>query len=155
MNVYQSIVWKQRSEIIFTTKLTILKYQQNRRITTSCFLKRLLNSGTLSNDLIFLSKNLCRTGWCWYNISKLTVSFAGYRLFYRALLECHFFILTVLYQVQPIAFGVSFILILQSQSPGSLFNGTWQKRPRELEQQLRFEIEKNDTPNAIGCATHQ
>ena len=30
---------------------------------------------------------------------------------------------------QPIAFGVSCNLNLQSQSPWSLFNGTWQKRP--------------------------
>jgi len=30
---------------------------------------------------------------------------------------------------------------LQSQSPWSLFNGTWQKRPRELDYGLRFEIE--------------
>jgi len=44
--------------------------------------------------------------------------------------------------VQPIAFGVSCNLNLQSQSPWSLFNGTWQKRPRELDHQLRFEIEK-------------
>ena len=29
---------------------------------------------------------------------------------------------------------------LQSQSRWSLFNGTWQKRPRELENRLSFEI---------------
>ena len=46
------------------------------------------------------------------------------------------------YVLQPIAFGVSFILNLQSQSPWSLLNGTWQKRPRELDYQLRFEIEE-------------
>ena len=45
-------------------------------------------------------------------------------------------------QLQPIAFGASFSLNLQSQSPWSLFNGTWQKRPRELENRLRFEIEE-------------
>jgi len=43
---------------------------------------------------------------------------------------------------QPIAFGVSFHLNLPSQSPLSLFNGTWQKRPSELDYQLRFEIEE-------------
>jgi len=44
--------------------------------------------------------------------------------------------------VQPIAFGVSFNFNLQSQSHWSLFNGTWQKRPRELENRLRSEIEE-------------
>ena len=44
--------------------------------------------------------------------------------------------------VQPIVFGVSFNLNLQSQSPWSLFNGTWQKRLGELDYQLRFEIEE-------------
>jgi len=37
------------------------------------------------------------------------------------------------YDTQPIARGVSFNQILQSQSNWSLFNGTWQKRPRELD----------------------
>ena len=41
--------------------------------------------------------------------------------------------------VQPIAFGVSLNLNLQSQSHWSLFNGTWQKRPGELDQRLRFD----------------
>jgi len=41
-----------------------------------------------------------------------------------------------------IAFGVSFKLNLQSQSPWSLFNGTWQKRPSGLDYRLRFEIEE-------------
>ena len=36
---------------------------------------------------------------------------------------------------QPIAFGVSFNHILQSESNRSLFNGTWQKRPSELDNQ--------------------
>jgi len=44
--------------------------------------------------------------------------------------------------LQPIAFGVSFNLNLQSQSPWSLFNGPWQKRPRELDHRLRFEIDE-------------
>jgi len=35
-----------------------------------------------------------------------------------------------------------FHLNLQSQSPWSLFNGTWQKRPRELDDRLRIEIEE-------------
>ena len=43
-------------------------------------------------------------------------------------------------QVQPVAFGVSFDLSLQSQSPWSLFNGTWQKRRRKLDHRLSFEI---------------
>jgi hypothetical protein len=45
-------------------------------------------------------------------------------------------------EAQPIAFGVSFNLNFQSQSPWSLGNGTWQKRPRELDYRLRFEIEE-------------
>jgi len=44
--------------------------------------------------------------------------------------------------VQPIAFGVSFHLNLQSQSHWSLFNGTWQMRTREIDHRLRFEIEE-------------
>ena len=44
--------------------------------------------------------------------------------------------------IRPFAFGVSFNLNLQSQSVWSLFNGTWQKKPRELDYQLRFEIEE-------------
>jgi len=43
---------------------------------------------------------------------------------------------------QPIAFGVSLNLNLQSQSYWSLFSGTWQKRPRKLEDRMRFEIEE-------------
>jgi len=42
-------------------------------------------------------------------------------------------------KIQPIAFGVSFNLILQSQSNWSLFNGTWQKRRKEIDNQLSFE----------------
>ena len=42
--------------------------------------------------------------------------------------------------VQPIAFGVSFNLNLQSQPHWSLFNGTWQKRLIETDHRLRFEI---------------
>ena len=45
-------------------------------------------------------------------------------------------------EIQAIAFGVSFNLILQSQSYWSLFNGTWQKRPGELDYRLRSEIEE-------------
>jgi len=44
--------------------------------------------------------------------------------------------------LQPIAFGVSFHLILQPQSHWSVFNGTWQKRPTKLDHGLRFEIEE-------------
>ena len=45
-------------------------------------------------------------------------------------------------KVQPIAFGVSFILNLQSQSHWFFFKGTWQKRPRELDDRLGFEKEE-------------
>ena len=41
--------------------------------------------------------------------------------------------------VQPVASGVSIHLNLQYQSPWSFFNGTWQKRPGELDHRLRFE----------------
>jgi len=47
-----------------------------------------------------------------------------------------------LYVVQPIAFGVSPQLNLQFQSHWSLFNGTWQKRSRELDYRLRDQIEE-------------
>ena len=42
--------------------------------------------------------------------------------------------------IQPIAFEVSINLIPQSQSDGSLFNGTWQKRGRELNNRLSFDL---------------
>jgi len=45
-------------------------------------------------------------------------------------------------KVQPIAFGVSFNLNLQSQSHSSLLNETWQKRPNELNHSLGFETEE-------------
>jgi len=41
-----------------------------------------------------------------------------------------------------VAFGMSFHLNLKSQSPWSLFNGTWQKRSRKLDYRLRFEIKE-------------
>jgi len=47
-----------------------------------------------------------------------------------------------LLNVQPIAFGVSVNLNLHSQCHCSLFNGTWQTRPRELDSRLRFEIQE-------------
>jgi len=45
--------------------------------------------------------------------------------------------------VQPIAFRVSFNPILQSQSNWSLFNGTWPKKRRELDDRLGFEKEES------------
>jgi len=46
------------------------------------------------------------------------------------------------FHVQLIAFGVSFNLNLQSQCHWSLVGGMWQKRPRELDYQFRFETEE-------------
>ena len=43
---------------------------------------------------------------------------------------------------QPIAFEVSFNLNLQALSHWYLFHRPWQKRPRELDRQLRFGIEE-------------
>jgi len=43
-------------------------------------------------------------------------------------------------QLQPIAFGLSFNLNLESQYPWSLLNGIWKKRPRGLDHRLKFEI---------------
>ena len=48
--------------------------------------------------------------------------------------------------LQPIAFGVSFHLNLQSSSRWFLCNRTWQKRPIELDHH-----QSNDTPNASVC----
>jgi len=42
--------------------------------------------------------------------------------------------------IHPIAFGVSFNLSLQSQPHWSLFNNTWQKRRKEPDNRLSFEI---------------
>ena len=39
-------------------------------------------------------------------------------------------------------FELSFNLSLQSQPHWLRFNGTWQKRPRKLDHQLRFETEE-------------
>jgi len=84
----------------------------------------------------------------------LQVSFVEYYQFYRALLQKRPVILrsllivatpyhkVVTSYVQPIAFGVSFNLTLQSQSPWSLFKGMWEKRPRERDRRLRFENEE-------------
>ena len=54
----------------------------------------------------------------------------------------HIFITVRILALQPIAFGVSLNLNVQSQSPWSLFNGTSLKRPRELDHQLRIENEE-------------
>ena len=45
------------------------------------------------------------------------------------------------FDIQPITFGMSLNLNLQSQYPPSLFHGMWQKRPRKLDYRFRFEIE--------------
>ena len=50
--------------------------------------------------------------------------------------------LALLGYLQLIAFGVSFNLNLQFQSPWSLFIRMWQKRPIELDYRLRLEIEE-------------
>jgi len=57
-------------------------------------------------------------------------------------LQCMFTPHTESRQIQPIAFGVSCNPNRQSQSPWSLFNGTWKKRPRELDQRLRLRKRK-------------
>ena len=44
----------------------------------------------------------------------------------------------IAFNVHPVALEMSFILNLQSQSHWSFFNGTWQKRPRQLDHRLRF-----------------
>ena len=41
--------------------------------------------------------------------------------------------------VQPVACGMSIRVNLQFQSPWSLLNRTWFKRPRELDNRVRFE----------------
>jgi len=53
--------------------------------------------------------------------------------------------------VQPIAFGVSFNLNLQSQSHWPLFNGTWAKETWRTRLLIEIWDWRNDTPNAIGC----
>jgi len=46
------------------------------------------------------------------------------------------------YMLHPNVFWVSFSPNLKSQSRGSVFDETWQKRPRERDQRLRFENEE-------------
>ena len=58
---------------------------------------------------------------------------------------------TCIMQLRPIAFGVSFNIILQSQSNGSSFNGTWQKSTRLVEM-YSISFGKRDTTNQmINC----
>jgi len=52
----------------------------------------------------------------------------------------HKIIARICVYVQPTANAVALDLILESQSKRSLFNGAWQKRPRELNTRLRFDI---------------
>ena len=126
-----------------------------RRIDTCVVKYSLLHLEFQSNSL----SNLNRTGL--YSIGLSTISrllkiiglffkralykrrhFAKetYCLIHRALLQKRPIILRsllivatpyVCHQVQPIVFGVSFNLSIQSQSNWSFFNGTWQKRSRE------------------------
>ena len=56
--------------------------------------------------------------------------------------------------LQPIAFGMSCNLNLQSQSCECLFNKSRQQRPRERDQRLRFENEEIIS-SAIGCTIGQ
>ena len=60
---------------------------------------------------------------------------------------------TSIYDIQPIAFGVSCNLILHSQSNWSLFNGTGQERCRAVHARLIFEIREMrfQIENIIGC----
>ena len=53
----------------------------------------------------------------------------------------------ILTHVQPVVFGVSVDLILHSQSVWSLFNKTWQKRRKELDNRLIFEIGETTLPS--------
>jgi len=57
---------------------------------------------------------------------------------HKRLVDC----LSFTKEAQPVAFGVSLNLNLQSQSPWSLFNRTWKKRHEELDHRLRFENEE-------------
>jgi len=66
--------------------------------------------------------------WVWFITNQITM------WIYHQIHQSHL--------IQPIAFGVSFNHNLWSQSPWSLFDGTWQKRPRELHRRLRFENEE-------------
>jgi len=51
--------------------------------------------------------------------------------------------------LQPITFGVSFNLNLQSQYRWSLCNGTWQKTPEGLDPRLRFEGKKFSVESSL------
>ena len=44
--------------------------------------------------------------------------------------------------VQPFAMKESFVLNLQSESHAFLFDETWQKRPRKLDDRMRLEEKK-------------
>ena len=54
--------------------------------------------------------------------------------------ECHSIKSSILkfvsHTTRPNAFGVSFNLHLHSQSHWSLFHGTWQKRPRQIDHRM-------------------
>jgi len=61
------------------------------------------------------------------------------------------------WEVQSIALGVSFNFNPLCRSHGSLFNGTWQKRPGERDHRLRFETEEMtlQTPKAVASTLAQ
>jgi len=74
------------------------------------------------------------------DVSRLCTCYVWLGLYtiQRDLVGCEW---TSIPHIQPIIFGVSFNLTVQSQSPWSLCDGTWKKRIRELEHRLWFNIE--------------
>jgi len=77
--------------------------------------------------------DVLQCGTVWYSVlQRVTV---GCNMF-QCVARCW----QIQLHLQPIAFGVSSNLNLQSQSCWSLFNGTWQKRPRILENLLKIDF---------------
>ena len=69
-------------------------------------------------------------------LHEITTRYHGLHLYIKGALDC--FRNSEIQHL--VAFGVSFNLILQSESNWSLFNGTWPKKSKLLYDRLRFEV---------------
>ena len=70
-------------------------------------------------------------------LHEITTRYHGLHLYIKGALDC-----SRNSEIQHlVAFGVPFSLIFQSASNWSLFNGTWPKNSKQLDDRLRFEVD--------------
>ena len=103
-------------------------------VTSRCFATAVFCS-VLQCDTVCCGMSQCVTVWCsvLQRVACHTPAATCYNTLHHT--ATHY----TCKCIQPIAFGVSFSPMLQSQSSRSLFNGAWQKRPREPDDRLRFD----------------